>query len=245
MKNFPPSTEQDEDSSSDQSLVKGELDNGASITEIEESENEDEGKPIDSNPPEPPPIRAGWFGIFMDKFKMKLATIRQSLPSASLHLPKASSIALVISVSALAIIGIKTTSTKEKEISQAKEDAEKISPIKIEIEEKNIMLPLGGGGYLKVKTEPSELNLNDLWYTSSNRDVVHMEDIHSNYMIATDDLAGTVKNYSEIIVQGMDGVAQDTATVIVGGPRKNEAAIDDKNDDGASSTGFESNIDSE
>lgn len=107
------------------------------------------------------------------------------------------------------------------------------------------MLPLGGGGYLKVKTEPSELNLNDLLYTSSNRDVVHMEDIHSNYMIATDDLADTVKNYSEIIVQGMDGVAQDTATVIVRGTQKNEAAIDDKNDDETSSTGFEANIDSE
>ena len=131
--------------------------------------------------------------------------------NAFLSILLASGLILALAI-ALIIVGYCVVS--QNKIISEKEAAKKIAPTKIEIMEKNIMLPLGGGGYLKVKTEPSELNLNDLLYTSSNRDVVHMEDIHSNYMIATDDLADTVKNYSEIIVQGMDGVAQDTEIFI-------------------------------
>lgn len=251
-------TEQDYNSKSGSLSTEDELDD-MPITNIEETDDKgtqelggSEAEPIDPNPPEPSPYGAGWFGIFMGKFKVKLTAIKQLLSSASLHLPKASSITLVIAVSALAIMGIKLVSiienmntTKEKEISQAKEEVEKIVPTKIEIMEKNIILPLGGEDYLKVETAPIELNQNDLCYTSSWPDVVRMENVHSKHMIATNELAAGARNYSDIVVHDVDDIVQDTATVIVGGPRKNEAAIDDKNDDEASSTGFESNIDSE
>lgn len=259
-KSFPPPTEQDDNPKSASLLVENGVDNDGPMIDIgntedgqaQESEGGGEIESINPNPPEPSPPEAGWLNTIVDKLKTKLAIIKQSLPNAPLRLPKASSIALVISVSALAIMGIKLVSiiedrntTKEKEISQAKEEAEKIVPTKIEIMKKNIKLSLGEDDYLIVKTEPSELNPNDLLYTSSNRDAVHMEDIHSNHMIATDDLADNVKNYSEITVQDIDGIAQDTTTVIVRRSQKNDDAVDDKNDDEASSGNFEESVELE
>ncbi len=161
---------------------------------------------------------------------------------AFLSILLASGLVLALTIT-LIIVGYCVVS--QNKINLEKEAAEKIVPTKIEIMEKNIMLPLGGDGYLIVETEPDELNQNDLCYISSCPDIVRMEDIHSKHMIATDELAADARNYSDIVVHDIDGIAQDTATVIVRKTRKNEAAIDDKNDDEASSTGFEANIDSE
>ncbi len=162
--------------------------------------------------------------------------------NAFLSILLASGLILALAI-ALIIVGYCVVS--QNKIISEKEAAKKIAPTKIEIMEKNIMLPLGGEDYLKVETAPIELNQNDLCYTSSWPDVVRMENVHSKHMIATNELAAGARNYSDIVVHDVDDIVQDTATVIVGGSQKNEAAIDDKNDDEASSTGFESNIDSE
>ena len=111
-------TEQDYNSKSGSLSTEDELDD-MPITNIEETDDKgtqelggSEAEPIDPNPPEPSPYGAGWFGIFMGKFKVKLTAIKQLLSSASLHLPKASSITLVIAVSALAIMGISVNNRK-------------------------------------------------------------------------------------------------------------------------------------
>lgn len=253
LKNFPLPTEQDDSSSPDSLSVKDELDDDVSIIDIEESENEKvqeseggvETRPINSNPPEPSPPETGWLNTIISRFKMKLVTIRQSLTSVSFRLPKASSIALVISVSALAIIGVKWASiiedrnvTAKKETSEALEDAKKIALNKIEIVNKYIELSLGEDDYLIVKTEPSELNPNDLFYVSSNPDAAYMENIHSGHVTAVKELADDVRSYSEVVVH--DGSnAQDTAIILIKEPGQNESARNGKTDNGVSSGNFQ------
>lgn len=133
--------------------------------------------------------------------------------------------------------------TSEKEISTAIEDSKKIVPNKIEIKYKNIQLPLGGDCYLSVKTEPSELNPNDLFYVSSDRDVAYVENIHSNHVIAVENLKNSAKNYSDIVVTNINGSAQDTATVTVEGAIQSKSELDGKNNDDTVPDDFQGNID--
>lgn len=108
-----------------------------------------------------------------------------------------------------------------QEISEAVKDASKIKPPKIEIMNNNIELFLEETADLKVKTEPDELRLKDLIYTSSNPEVAQVENIHSGHVIAVKKLADNSSGgYSNIVVTDDKGIAQDTATVLVIGKKR-------------------------
>lgn len=128
---------------------------------------------------------------------------------------RAVSIALVIAVTALAFVAITRNSEREKEITAALVDKDRIIPNKITIINKNIEIPLGGSDYLTIKTEPLELNQNDLFYLCVNLDIAHMENIHSGHVIAATQIPNNVEWETDILVHDLDGTTQDTAHVYV------------------------------
>ena len=132
-----------------------------------------------------------------------------------------------------------SSKTSEKDIYKAIEDSKKIVPNKIEIINKNIHLPLGEDCYLKVKTEPPELNPNDLLYVSSNLDVAYVENIHSNHVIAVENPKNSTKKYSDIVVTDIDGTAQDTATVSLVEINQSKSDLEGENNDDAATDDFQ------
>lgn len=248
---FPLNQEQKEDSINESvrktdrtALASTEIIDGKSPTNASESENE---------------TLSDGSSFFSEQKKenvigeqtptVKVEVVPTVLPSPTKNrLFKVLAIICTISVSMLGVaatIFVVNYLVKNYEISTAKEESRHITAREIEIENKNIMLSLGKSTDLMVHIRPSELEPGDLFYVSTHPNVVYVDNIHSNHITAEKSLNSDAQRSVNIVVHDIDGVAQDTATVIVRGTQKNEAAIDDKNDDEASSTGFEANIDSE